>query len=226
MQKINQWHQYDTAAQVADAVLEQILKSAEQAIAERGCFKLVLAGGSTPEKIYQQLVNAKTDWSKWMIYYGDERCLPADDKDRNSIMASDALLTKVAIPEANIFTMPTELGVVEAAIQYRQSIADVERFDLVLLGMGEDGHTASLFPGHINDDSETVHEIYNSPKPPSERITLSAKTLAKTRQCFFIVTGDSKRDPVKQWKQGVELPVATIAPATGVDIYIDHAAMA
>ena len=224
MQTINQWHQFDTAADVADAVLEQIIGSAEKAIAARGCFKIVLAGGSTPEKIYQQLVAAKTDWSKWMIYYGDERCLPADDQDRNSIMASNALLAKVAIPASNIFTMPTELGAVEAAKKYRQSIADVDQFDLVLLGMGEDGHTASLFPGHKNDQVETVHEIYNSPKPPSDRISLSAKTLANTRRCFFIVTGDSKRDPVKQWKQGADLPVATISPATGVDIYIDSAA--
>ncbi len=225
MQIINQWHQFETAAQVADAVLEQIISSAEKAIAEKGCFKIVLAGGSTPEKIYQQLVNAKMNWSKWMVYYGDERCLPVDDKDRNSIMASHALLSKVAIPAENVFTMPTELGAVDAAKKYREAIADVDQFDLVLLGMGEDGHTASLFPGHVNDDSETVHEIYNSPKPPSDRISLSAKTLANTKQCFFIVTGDSKVDPVKQWKQGVNLPVATIAPAAGVDIYIDNAAL-
>lgn len=225
MQKINHWHQFDTAAQVADAVLEQILLSAEQAIAERGCFKIVLAGGSTPEKIYQHLANAKTDWSKWMIYYGDERCLPADDKDRNSTMANDALLSKVAIPKANIFTMPTELGAVKAAEKYRVAIADIDQFDLVLLGMGEDGHTASLFPGHIHNLQETVHEVYNSPKPPSDRISLSAKTLANTRQCFFIVTGASKVDPVKQWKQGVNLPVSTIAPDAGVDIFIDSAAM-
>jgi len=225
MQVINQWHQYDTAAEVADEVRVQILNSAEKAIAERGSFKLVLAGGSTPEKIYQQLVGAKTDWSKWMIYYGDERCLPADDKDRNSIMASNALLSKVAIPATNIFTMPTELGAIEAAVSYREAIADVDQFDMVLLGMGEDGHTASLFPGHKNTSEETVHEVYNSPKPPSDRISLSAKTLANTRQCFFIVTGASKVDPVKQWKQGVDLPVATIEPAAGVDIYIDSAAI-
>ena len=224
MQKINQWHQFETATDVADAVLEQILQSAEQAIAERGCFKIVLAGGSTPEKIYQQLVNAKTDWSKWMIYYGDERCLPADDKDRNSIMASNALLAKAGIPAANVFTMQTELGAVKAAEKYRVAIADVDQFDLVLLGMGEDGHTASLFPGQIHDQQETVHEVYNSPKPPSDRISLSAKTLANTRQLFFIVTGTSKIDPVKQWKQGADLPVASISPTTGVDIYIDSAA--
>ncbi|MCK5829210.1 MAG: 6-phosphogluconolactonase [Methylococcales bacterium] len=225
MQIINQWHQFSTATQVADEVLKQILKSAENAITKRGVFKLVLAGGSTPEKIYQQLVNAKTDWSKWMIYYGDERCLPADDKERNSMMAANALLSKVAIPATNVFTMPTELGAIEAAKKYRKTIDDVNQFDLILLGMGEDGHTASLFPGHIHDLEETVHEVYNSPKPPPERISLSAKTLANTQQLFFIVTGDSKQDPVKQWKQGVSLPVASISPKNGVDIYIDNAAI-
>ena len=225
MQKINQWHQFESAVLVADAVCEQIIQSAERAITDRGCFKIVLAGGSTPEKIYQLLVNAKTDWSKWMIFYGDERCLPADDKDRNSNMASQVLLTKVAIPTANIFTMPTELGAVEAAEKYRLVMADIDQFDLVLLGMGEDGHTASLFPGHQHDTEESVHEVYNSPKPPSDRISLSASSLANTRQLFFIVTGESKRQPVKQWQQGVNLPVANITPNAGVDIYIDNAAM-
>ena len=225
MQKINKWHQFDDAAQVADTVCEQILQSADRAISEHGSFKIVLAGGSTPEKIYQLLATANTDWSKWMIYYGDERCLPADDKDRNSIMAADALLSKVSIPAENIFTMPTELGAKDAAKEYRLHIADVDQFDLVLLGMGEDGHTASLFPGHINNQEETVHEVYNSPKPPSDRISLSAKTLANTRQLFFIVTGNSKQEPVREWKLGADLPVATIAPTTGVDIYIDNAAI-
>lgn len=225
MQVINQWHPFETASQVADEVLKQIIEGAEKAMAEKGSFKLVLAGGSTPEKIYQQLVNVKTDWSKWMIYYGDERCLAADDKDRNSIMASNALLSKVAIPAKNIFTMPTELGAVEAAKKYRQMIADVDQFDLVLLGMGEDGHTASLFPEQTHNLEETVHEVYHSPKPPSDRISLSAKTLANTRQLFFIVTGESKQDPVKAWKDGADLPVAGISPAAGVDIYIDSAAL-
>jgi len=225
MQKINQWHQFDTATLVAEAVCEQIIQIAEQTISETGVFKIVLAGGSTPEKIYQLLVNAKTDWSKWMIYYGDERCLPADDKDRNSMMANRALLEKVDIPSSNIFAMPTELGTIEAAKKYRLAIADVVQFDLVLLGMGEDGHTASLFPGHQHNQQETVHEVYNSPKPPPERISLSASTLANTKKLFFIVTGKSKIEPVNQWKQGLDIPIATISPDSGVDIYIDNAAI-
>lgn len=226
MQTINQWHQYDTATQVAEVVCDEIIASAQQAIAERGRFNIVLAGGSTPEKIYHLLANQQTDWSKWFIFHGDERCLPADDADRNSVMASNAWLNKVAIPAANIYHMPTELGAIEAAEKYRQVISTIDQFDMVLLGMGEDGHTASLFPGHQNNQQDAVHEIYNSPKPPSDRISLSAKTLANTKQLFFIVTGTSKCDPVIQWKQGVELPVSTISPKAGVDIYIDKAAIA
>ena len=160
-----------------------------------------------------------------MIYYGDERSLPIDDEERNSVKAGRALLDKVDIPSANIFTMQTELGAVEAAKQYRLIVQKVEQFDLVLLGMGEDGHTASLFPGHQHDQQDTVHEVYDSPKPPPERISLSAATLANTKKLFFIVTGESKVEPVNQWKQGGDIPVATISPASGVDIYIDNAAI-
>ena len=226
MTQVVNWIPFDSIDLLAEAACQRILTAAEKAITAHGCFKLVLAGGTAPVKAYQLLAKQTLDWSQWHIYYGDERCLPADDKDRNSIMASNALLSKVAITTANIFTMPTELGTVDAAVKYREAIADVDQFDMVLLGMGEDGHTASLFPGHVNDSEETVHEVYNSPKPPSERISLSAKTLANSKQCFFIVTGESKQDPVKQWKQGVDLPVATIAPDAGVDIYIDKAAIA
>ncbi|MEE9326872.1 MAG: 6-phosphogluconolactonase [Cocleimonas sp.] len=225
MQKINQWHQFETATQVAETICAEIIQLAERAISETGNFKIVLAGGSTPEKVYQLLVDANTDWSKWMIYYGDERCLPVNDEERNSVKASRALLDKVNIPSDNIFTMPTETGTVEAAKQYRLAIAKIDQFDLVLLGMGEDGHTASLFPGQQHDQQETVHEVYDSPKPPPERISLSAGTLANTKKLFFIVTGESKVEPVNQWKQGVDIPVATISPASGVDIYIDNAAI-
>jgi len=225
MQKINQWHQYETAVAVADAVSQQILTLAEQAIENQGHFKIVLAGGSTPKQIYQQLANAKADWSHWMIYYGDERCLAADDQDRNSVMVNDVWLSKVSIPAANIFTMATELGTQQATEQYRQVIAAVDKFDLVLLGMGEDGHTASLFPGQQHHLDETVHEVHNAPKPPADRISLSRHTLENTDKLFFIVTGQSKQQAVQQWQQGVELPVAKIAPVSGVDIYIDNVAL-
>ncbi len=221
MQIIKEWLTFDTAAQVAEAVCADILTQAEQAIAARGSFKLVLAGGSTPEQIYRLLAKAPANWAKWFIYYGDERCLPVDHPERNSVMAANALLDQVPIPAGQIFTMPTEFGPEQAKTLYQQAIEHSLPFDMVLLGMGEDGHTASLFPGHQHLETETVHAVYNSPKPPPERISLSARALGATHKLCFIITGASKQTAVKQWQAGEALPVATIAPECGVVVYCD-----
>ena len=222
MQENNRWHILETAGQVALAAYQHILKSAEQAIADHGTFKLVLAGGSTPEKVYCLLAQADADWSHWYIYYGDERCLPADHADRNSLMATQAFLEKVAIPDAQILTIPAELGPESAAKKYQQIVANALPFDMVLLGMGEDGHTASLFPGHQHREDELAHAVYNSPKPPPERVSISAKALSNTQQLIFLITGANKREAVKNWRSGQDLPVATINPENPIDIYIDR----
>jgi 6-phosphogluconolactonase len=222
MQHNSRWHILETADQVALAAYQQILNAAEQAIAEHGTFKLVLAGGSTPEKVYRLLAQADADWSKWFIYYGDERCLPANHADRNSLMATQAFLEKVAIPDAQIFTIPAELGPEQAAKKYQQIIASALPFDMVLLGMGEDGHTASLFPGHQHQKNELAHAVYNSPKPPPERVSISAKALSSTQQLIFLITGANKQEAVKNWRSGLDLPVAAIVPKKPIDIYIDR----
>ncbi len=224
MQENSRWHTLETADQVAQAAYQQILNAAEHAIAKHGTFKLVLAGGSTPEKVYRLLVQANADWSKWFIYYGDERCLPVDHADRNSLMAQQAFLEKVAIPETQIFTIPAELGPEQAAKKYQQIVANALPFDMVLLGMGEDGHTASLFPGHQHNKEELAHAVYNSPKPPPERVSISAKALSNTRQLIFLITGSNKQEAVKNWRSGQDLPVAMIAPENPIDIYIDREA--
>ncbi len=224
MQNNNRWHILETADQVAVAACRQILDAAEQAIAEHGIFKLVLAGGSTPEKVYRLLALSDANWANWHIYYGDERCLPVDHADRNSLMATQAFLGKVAIPESQIFTILAELGPERAAQQYQQIVADAVPFDMVLLGMGEDGHTASLFPGHQHQEEELAHAVYNSPKPPPERVSISAKALSNTHQLIFLITGANKQEAVKNWRLGLDLPVAAILPENPVDIYIDRAA--
>jgi len=222
MQQNSRWHTLETADQVAQAACQQILIAAEHAIADHGNFKLVLAGGGTPEKVYRLLAQADADWGKWFIYYGDERCLPTDHADRNSLMATQVFLAKVAIPSAQIFTIPAELGPENAAKKYEQVVADALPFDMVLLGMGEDGHTASLFPGHKNQEDELAHAVYNSPKPPPERVSISAKALSDTQQLIFLITGANKQDAVKNWRSGQDLPVATITPKNPIDIYIDQ----
>jgi 6-phosphogluconolactonase len=215
------WHVLDNADLVADAAYKEILTAAKSAIAERGKFKLVLAGGTTPEKIYRLLAQADTNWSLWFIYYGDERCLPTDHADRNSVMAEQAFLSKAAIPKNQIFTIPAQLSPEQAAIQYQQTVKTTLPFDLVLLGMGEDGHTASLFPGHRHNEDELVHAVYNSPKPPPERISLSAKALGNTRGIIFLITGANKQEAVKLWRSGHDLPVAGIS-SENIDVYIDR----
>lgn len=220
MQQNSQWHCLDNSDQVADVASQQILKAAQKAIAERGRFKLVLAGGTTPEKVFRLLAQSDADWSHWFIYYGDERCLPADHADRNSQLAIKALLGKVDIPANQIFTIEAELGPEQGAERYCDIVAKALPFDLVLLGMGEDGHTASLFPGHQHNEEELVHPVYNSPKPPPERVSLSAKALSNTAELIFLITGSNKQDAVKSWRSGADLPVASIMPAV-VDVYID-----
>ncbi|WP_333873454.1 6-phosphogluconolactonase [Methylobacter sp.] len=224
MQKNSRWHYLETAEQVADAACQQILNAATSAISERGKFKLVLAGGSTPEKVYRLLAESNANWANWanwFIYYGDERCLPADHQDRNSLMASRVFLDKVAIPAQQIYTMPAELGPEVAADRYKLAVTKAGMFDMVLLGMGEDGHTASLFPGHQHQQDELVHAVYNSPKPPPERVSISAKALSNTRELIFLITGTNKQEAVNLWRSGEDLPVAMIKPENPIDIYID-----
>lgn len=218
-----QWHYLETADQVAEAACKEILAAAKSTIGGHGKFKLVLAGGTTPEKVYRLLAQSEADWSKWCIYYGDERCLPIDHKDRNSAMATKALLDHVPIPATQIFTMPAELGPEQGADLYRKTVADALPFDLVLLGMGEDGHTASLFPGHQHNLHDLTHAVYSSPKPPPERVSMSTKALSNSRQVIFLVTGANKRDAVQLWRSGADLPIAAIN-ANKITIMLDREA--
>ncbi|MDD5755324.1 MAG: 6-phosphogluconolactonase, partial [Methylococcales bacterium] len=144
MQSKIQWHQFETVDQITQTVCERILELAKEAIAAHGKFKFVLAGGKTPEKLYRLLAKQDADWSKWFIYHGDERCLPVNHLNRNSVMVANAFLSSVTIPKNQIFDIPTELGVEESAATYRSIVEAAMPFDLVLLGMGDDGHTASL----------------------------------------------------------------------------------
>jgi len=213
--------------QLIESSAETLASAAQEAIQQRDQFHLVLAGGSTPQAIYQQLVQLETDWSKWFIYFGDERCLPVGDAERNDFMAQQNWLNHVAIPQQQIHSIPAELGAATAAKNYSEQLAQVEKFDLVLLGLGEDGHTASLFPDHeLGDAADTPAclAVNNAPKPPSERVSLSAQRLSQSRQVIFIVAGQGKQDALRAWQAGANIPAAAIAPECGVDVFMDMAA--
>jgi len=225
MQRID-WKVFDNTTTLRQAACKTVLHSANQAIAERGRFLIVLAGGTTPRDVYRHLRHADTDWSKWHVYYGDERCLPPEHAERNSRMAEESLLRQVAIPSSQIHTIPAEFGPEQGALDYSQTLAEVGLFDLVLLGMGEDAHTASLFPGKLweSQPAAPAIPIHGAPKPPPERVSLSASRLSQARQVIFFVTGASKRHAVQFWRDGADMPVAAIRPAGEVEVLMDAAA--
>lgn len=219
------WVIFDTAEEVATTLAQKLLILAQQAITEKGTFTLVTAGGTTFQKCYECLSQADADWRHWHIYMGDERCLPADDKDRNSVALNQAWLHFGKIPAQNIHTMPAELGAELAAQSYQQLVEPIDCFDVVLLGMGEDGHTASLFPGHHHSSNQSVIVEPHSPKPPPNRVSLSYERLAKAKAVFKVITGQSKRDAVKTWlNQSTVLPIQKIE-GQQTWVYIDSNAL-
>lgn len=198
-----------------------IARAAEQAITDSGAFRVVLAGGSTPRALYKRLCALKTDWAAWHIYFGDERCLPATDPGRNSTMAREAWLDHVPVPQKQVYAIPAEMGAKAAAAAYSATLKQVGEFDLVLLGLGEDGHTASLFPG--NDwgqevDSPVALPVFDAHKAPAERVSLSAWRLSQAKQVLFLVTGESKHEAVMNWRAGANIPARAIKPLQGVDV--------
>lgn len=218
------WHRFDSEGAFHGAACDFILAAANSAISARGAFSVVLAGGNTPRPIYRLLREASTDWLAWHVYFGDERCLPPADSERNSRMAEDAWLGQVDIPAAQIHPIPAERGAQAAADAYSTALATVGIFDLVILGLGEDGHTASLFPGGDWAGLKTpppAIAVHNAPKPPPERVSLSPQRLSEARAVAVLVQGQGKRDALEKWQAGAALPVAAICPLAGVDVFIE-----
>ena len=199
----------DFAAEAA----QFILRHARAAIAERGLFRLALSGGNTPRAVHAQLARLGADlaWNRVQITFGDERCVPPEHADSNFRMARETLLDVVPIPAGNVFRIRGEIDSTTAAQEYEDKLAAVAtRFgepryvhDLVLLGLGEDGHTASLFPGSPALD-ETVRSVIpaTGPKPPPQRITMTFPLLNAARHVCFLVTGADKHALVEEITSG------------------------
>ncbi len=204
----------------------RVVGAAARAIERRGRFLIVLAGGNTPRGVYDLLRAAPTDWSCWQVYFGDERCLPPDHADRNSLMAIGVWLEHVPVAQNQMHVIPAELGAHAAAQSYADTLRGVGDFDLVLLGLGEDGHTASLFPGHdwgAAPDALDVLAVFDAPKQPPQRVSLSAARLNRTREVLFMVEGEAKRSAVARWRSGKQLPASAIQLAGGVDVLVESA---
>jgi 6-phosphogluconolactonase len=217
------WHGVADAAALHAAALDRILGAEARAIRERGRFDLVLAGGQTPLAVYRLLRAHPCRWAAWHIHFGDERCLPPADTERNSRMAAEAWLDHVPIPSDQVHAIPAELGAQAAAAAYALHLRSVGDFDLVLLGLGEDGHTASLFPGHDWGDAPGAPDtlaVVDAPKPPPHRVTLSAARLSRAREVLFLVDADAKREAVARWRAAEPLPAGAVRPAGGVDVLV------
>ncbi len=221
------WHVYANPDQLIEAVVNAIAVQAVRAISAAGRFLIVLAGGSTPRPIYARLVELDTPWKQWHVYFTDERCLPVGHPQRNDFMAREVWLDRVSIPAGQIHAIPAELGPDAGAKKYARELASVRKFDLTLLGLGEDGHTASLFsadPTGGEPGAPDVLPVHAAPKPPASRVTLSAARLAWSNSVQLIVTGEEKRDVLTRLRNGANMPIRSVNPENGIDLFLDKSA--
>jgi 6-phosphogluconolactonase len=217
------WRVFADADALVTELSAALRAEAASAIAARGVFHLVLAGGTTPLALYRALAGQQVGDARWHVWYGDERCLPVDHSERNSGVIESAWLAASRIPPENRRPIPAELGSQAAAAAYAEWLTGVGDFDVVLLGMGEDGHTASLFPGHRWDGADVL-AVHDAPKPPPERVSLSTARLNRSRRVWFVITGAGKQDALLRWKKGEELPVSTVHGKQQTTAWIDQAA--
>ena len=228
----------DLSHAAADLFVEQAANS----IAERNRFLVALNGGSTPNRLFQLLAmddRDKIDWSKVHVFWGDERCVPPDDPGSSYGQAWEILLSHVPIPEANIHRIKGEQGPVQASKEYSfvlkefaSPLLEWPRFDLVYLGMGEDGHTASLFPGSLAEVSEPVVPVTaHYQDRPAKRVTLTPIVFNAAGRIVFMVTGEKKAMTLAEVlsdthrRNPVQYPAQRIHPKDGRLIWlVDKAA--
>lgn len=234
-------------AALTDAAARHFMDCARQAFEARGRFAVVLSGGSTPRALYTRLAQPdladQVDWTQVFVFWGDERAVPPDHPESNYAMAYDTLLEHVPLPERNIFRISGEMAPAAAASEYEAKLRQFfsagrgqetgpvrARFDLVLLGMGADGHTASLFPGAsaISGDHHWVTAYYVE-HLQAWRISLTPVAINAARQATFLVAGADKAARLKQVLYGpyqpMQLPAQVIRPDQGRLLWlVDEAA--
>ena len=210
------------AEEVASRAADAIATAVAAARATTGVANLCLTGGSTPRRCYELLGPLLDSWEDVHLWYGDERCVPPEDPESNAGMVHEALLAPGAVEHR----MPGELGPVRGAEAYAQELGDTV-MDLTLNGMGPDGHTASLFPGHpLLDSSDLVAGLDDSPKPPPERITLTLPALNASHRLMLLVTGADKAPALARVLAGPDRGTpASLLDRDRLDLVADEAAL-
>lgn len=187
-----------------------------------GVCHIALPGGTTPARCLELLARKPLPWQRVHWYIGDERCYPAGHAERNDTMIEHRLWTRISAPEASRHPIPAELGAERAAEIYTGVIEQIGALDIVVLGMGEDGHTASLFPDNTATESALpVVAVHDAPKPPAERVSLGLSTLQSARTRIVLVTGSGKREALARVRGGAGLPIGRIGQAHW---FVDRAA--
>lgn len=182
----------------------------------------VLAGGNTPRRAYELVRAKQLPWQRIQLIASDERCLPTGHDDRNDRMIGEAF----GPLGYTLVSFPAEQGAEAAATAMEPRVAELVPFRVALLGLGEDGHTASLFPGQdaVARSPSLVAPVHDSPKPPPDRVTLTLRALATAEVIAFLVTGAGKREPLARLLEGGDIPAAAVKAAE-VRILADRAAL-
>ena len=231
-----------TPQELFAAAAEEVVRLANQAVAERGRFTIALSGGSTPKSLYNLLAtNARTSlpWDRMFFFWSDERHVPPADHDSNYLMASEAMLSKVPVPAGNVFRVPTENpDAAAAAKEYELTLrkffglepGQLPKFDLILLGMGPDGHTASLFPGTAGLQEKSRLVIANwVEKLKTHRLSFTFPVINAARCVAFLVSGTDKAPVLQSVLEdkvaGEQYPAKLVQPTDGKLIwFLDRAA--
>ena len=222
-------HVMSTAEEAGQAAAGFLATLAERRIAAEGRFTIALSGGSTPRRLYQILASppyaGRTEWERWHIFWGDERCVPPDHEDSNYRMAREALLDHVGVPSDHVHRMRGEAAPEEAAEEYVAVLREVfqvpePHIDLILLGMGDDGHTASLFPGTgaLEESSKLVAGNW-VPELRAHRITFTLPLINAARTVVFLDTDAAKAEVLRRVLEPrpgeALLPAAMVSPSNG-----------
>ncbi len=232
---------FEDLNELSAAAADLWVESAREAVQERGRFLVALSGGGTPMNLYRLLARepyrSRVDWSRTHVFWGDERCVPPDDPENSYGQAKQTFLDQVAIPAGNIHRVASDLEPAAAAEDYARRLSRFAesglafpRFDLVLLGMGEDGHTASLFPGSpVEVTTPTLAVTAHYQNRPANRVTLTPLVFNAARRIMFLAAGAAKADTLVHILKGDYnpslYPAQRIRPANGQVIWmIDRAA--
>ncbi|VAW65996.1 6-phosphogluconolactonase, eukaryotic type [hydrothermal vent metagenome] len=217
---MHRWHVYHQLDQASKAGADFLLERINESLQSKGICRVILPGGNTPGRCLNYLLKAKLAWQNIHWYLGDERCYPPGHAERNDVMLQAHLWSHIDKPQ--VYRIPAELGAEQGALRYRETIAGIDAFDIAFLGMGEDGHTASLFPANkALADTRSVVPVYHSPKAPDDRVSLSIATLRKARYRMVLTAGVEKAAIINQVKENISLPVNAIGD---IDWFVDKAA--